>query len=597
MLPSRVRIPPSPPVLKIMPYLSLARKYRPQVFDEIVGQEHVATTLKNAIGMERVAHAYLFAGPRGVGKTSTARILAKSLNCQKGPTVTPCGKCASCREISQGTNMDVVEIDGASNRGIDEIRNLKENVKFSPMGGKFRIYIIDEVHMLTQEAFNALLKTLEEPPPHVKFIFATTRPHKVLPTIISRCQRFDFRKISIPDIVTKLEDVKKREKLDLKDEAVFLIAKASDGSMRDAEVILDQLLSFTKGKIAARDVVKVLGILEKDTLFNIIDCVLRNDKEKILFFVSELTNNGKDPIFIATSIIDHMRSLLVAKVAEEKGSSYTAASEAEYHKLREQARGFSLDEIMYVIYTLSAAIDLMKKTSLSQIPLEISLIKLTDRKKLIPIKDILTRLSGIEKRLLESPEAQPSQAASRMARAPEESRRIPKTLGPVAETPQDAPAPAIPEEDISAERDILLLQKIKTSWQKIINLIKQIKMSVATFLFDGELLGVRDNVLVVGFSKNNLLHKEALEDSASKKIVEEAIRNVIEEKVYLKVEVLERQAQGETGGAGAAGEGVFEEEAPEERSARIEPIVESAIDIFGGTITDIRKEKPKGIKK
>ena len=276
-----------------MSYLPFARKYRPQGFDEIIGQGHVATTLKNAIGMDKVAHAYLFTGPRGVGKTSTARILARSLNCEKGPRPEPCNKCASCQEISRGVSMDVIEIDGASNRGIDEIRNLRENVKFASVRGKFRIYIIDEVHMLTQEAFNALLKTLEEPPLHVKFIFATTRPYKVLPTIISRCQRFDFRKIPTRDIAKKLEEIRKKEKLDVNDEAIFLIARQADGSMRDAEIILDQLLSFTKGKVAADDVTKVLGLLEQDVLFDLADSIINNKKEKVLNIIDGLVKHHR----------------------------------------------------------------------------------------------------------------------------------------------------------------------------------------------------------------------------------------------------------------------------------------------------------------
>ncbi|MDD5437493.1 MAG: DNA polymerase III subunit gamma/tau, partial [Candidatus Omnitrophica bacterium] len=219
-----------------MSYIAFARKYRPQTFDDIIGQSHVTTTLKNAISQDRVAHAYLFAGPRGVGKTTAARILAKALNCEKGPTTKPCNTCASCKEITQGSSLDILEIDGASNRGIDEIRNLRDNVKFAPAKGKFKVYIIDEVHMLTPEAFNALLKTLEEPPKHVKFIFATTQAHKVPPTILSRCQRFDFRRIGSAQIVENLKKIVGAEALEINDEALGLIARYSDGGMRDAQV-------------------------------------------------------------------------------------------------------------------------------------------------------------------------------------------------------------------------------------------------------------------------------------------------------------------------------------------------------------------------
>ena len=249
-----------------MSYIVFARKWRPKDFDEVIGQEHVATTLKNAISNERVAHAYIFTGPRGTGKTSVARILAKGLNCEKGPTASPCNKCTSCNSISSSTSMDVIEIDGASNNSVDQVRELRENIKFSPSYGKFKIYIIDEVHMLSIGAFNALLKTLEEPPKHAKFVFATTNPEKVPATILSRCQRFDFRRIPLKLITSKLNKIIKLEKLNISEEAVFSIARVSDGSMRYAESVLDQLTSFCEKNISQDDVIALLGIIEEDCI-------------------------------------------------------------------------------------------------------------------------------------------------------------------------------------------------------------------------------------------------------------------------------------------------------------------------------------------
>ncbi len=250
-----------------MEYLVLARKFRPQYFEEVVGQEHVVKTLKNAISQGRVAHAFLFAGPRGIGKTSVARILAKSLNCEKGPTPTPCGECANCKEITDGRSLDVREIDGASNRGIDEIRELRENVKFAPAASKYKVYIIDEVHMLTREAFNALLKTLEEPPAHVIFIFATTESHKVPATIMSRCQCYDFRRISLKEIIANLGKIAAAEGIQVSKSALGWIAEAGDGSMRDAQSVFDQVISYAGKEIKDADVEENLGLKDRKYLF------------------------------------------------------------------------------------------------------------------------------------------------------------------------------------------------------------------------------------------------------------------------------------------------------------------------------------------
>ena len=299
-----------------MPYLVLARKWRPQQFDEVVAQKHITTTLRNAIAQKRIAHSYLFTGPRGVGKTTTARILAKALNCEQGPTPTPCNRCHSCVEITKGNSLDVLEIDGASNRGIDEIRNLRENVKYAPSSGKYKVYIIDEVHMLTPEAFNALLKTLEEPPAHVIFVLATTQPQKIPSTIISRCLRFDFHRIPTKEIAEHLSYIAQQEGIEVEEEALLSIARRAEGSMRDAQSIFDQIISYQGEKISQRDLKEMLGLIDQDILFSLTHAIVEGDASKGLGILEEMEIQGYDLLEFAHSLVGHLRSLLLAKLSQ-----------------------------------------------------------------------------------------------------------------------------------------------------------------------------------------------------------------------------------------------------------------------------------------
>ncbi len=331
-----------------MEYLIYARKFRPQTFEEVVGQDTITTTLTNAVRQERVPQSFLFSGPRGVGKTSTARILAKALNCVKGPTTEPCGKCLSCKEIEQGNSMDVLEIDGASNRGIEEIRNLRETVKYKPSAGKYKIYIIDEVHMLTPEAFNALLKTLEEPPPHVKFIFATTESHKVPLTILSRCQRFQFKRIPVPEVVEKLEKIAQEEKLKCGKNALFLIAKATDGALRDAESLLDQLASYSDGKIKEEDVLTLLGLASDETFLTVLSAIREQKGGEVFLIVKKLYEDGGDLTQFAKGLFEIFRHLLVLKTAPAV-ASLVEMNDEMVTKLRKQAEVFSKPELLLAL--------------------------------------------------------------------------------------------------------------------------------------------------------------------------------------------------------------------------------------------------------
>ena len=486
-----------------MSYTVFARRYRPQRFDEIVGQETIARTLQNAIKADRVAHAYLFAGPRGVGKTSTARILAKALNCKTGPTVKPCSSCSSCIEIGDGRSLDVIEIDGASNRGIDEIRVLRENVKFSPSAGKFKIYIIDEVHMLTTEAFNALLKTLEEPPGFVKFIFATTQPHKVIPTILSRCQRFDFRRITVLEITAQLERIIVSENIKVDKEVLFAIAKASDGSLRDAESVLDQLVSFSEERISLKDVVSVLGLVEQEVLFEITDKIIQKDAKAVLGLLNNLIDGGKDIGVFLTNLIEHFRNLMIAKVT--KGDTKLVDLPLEIcERLLRQSELLSLEEIFSAFNILVSAQEMSKRLNSLRIPLEVNLIRLAHDKR----GSITLIHQGKHPQEMKQPpvnDKSPQEAAQR------QDAKIEST---------DAP------QSIS-------LDKIKDAWQNIINNLGRIKMSVATYLNEGEPIKVQGSIVVISFPKNYSLHKESLERHENMALIEKSLSELFN--VNLKV--------------------------------------------------------------
>src|SRR5258706_5790971 len=337
-----------------MAYQVIARKYRPQRFADVVGQEHVTQTLANAIQQNRIAHAYLFCGPRGTGKTTIARIFAKCLNCANGPKVDFGDDDPRCQEITEGRSLDVLEIDGASNRGIEEIRELRETVKYAPATGKFKIYIIDEVHMLTKEAFNALLKTLEEPPAHVKFIFATTEPQKVLPTILSRCQRFDLRRIPANLIVKHLKEIAKKEKVAIDNEALAAIARGAEGGLRDAESTLDQLIAFCGNKIAEADVLSVFGLVAHARIAVLTDAILDGETTKALKVLKDLDDAGKDLQRLAADLLDHFRNLLIVTLGAE-GIASLQLPDTEMELLQAQAKRADSDAVLRIIDALAVA--------------------------------------------------------------------------------------------------------------------------------------------------------------------------------------------------------------------------------------------------
>ena len=380
-----------------MNYLVAARKYRPQLFEELIGQEHVTTTLKNAIIRGRIGHAYLFSGSRGVGKTSTARIFAKALNCEHGPTPTPCNKCTFCREITEGRSLDLVEIDGASNRGINEIRQLRENVKFVPTAAHYKIYIIDEVHMLTTEAFNALLKTLEEPPEHVIFIFATTELHKVPATIRSRCQQFIFKTIPTTLIVDTLKKILNDLGIEAEEKALFWIAKNATGSMRDAESMLDQVISYSDDKVTLNDVFVVLGMPSFDLYHQIVDGIHNGDYPACFRVLDDMLRGGVDTNTIISGLIEYFRNLYLLTLGE-KAEDFIDLPQEDIKIMMDYSSKFTSKDINNILLILTKLYLDTKGSELARYLLEITVIKMVHYQEIIHPAEILSRLEALEKR-------------------------------------------------------------------------------------------------------------------------------------------------------------------------------------------------------
>jgi DNA polymerase-3 subunit gamma/tau len=491
-----------------MSYLVFARKWRPKNFDEVVGQEHVTRTLKSAIAANKLAHAYLFAGSQGVGKTSCARILAKSLNCVKGPTVNPCGVCSACQEIAEGRSLDCIEIDGASNRGIDEIRTLRENVKFAPLNGRYKVYIIDEVHMLTSEAFNALLKTLEEPPPTVKFIFATTHPQKVLPTILSRCQRFDFTRIPNLKIVDKLKEIAQDEKMTIGDDVFFAIAKASEGSLRDAESILDQLISFTQKDIKLADVVSVLGVIEEEAFIDFVNAMVAQDASLALNLIAEAVSRGKDMSYFQEGLLEHYRNLMVLKVMKAAGEALVDLSVDTLKRLTDQASLLTLSDIMVSINHILAAQDMARKLNGARIPLEILAVKLS--------------MLGLKK----EEKVLPPRHNAPLEILKEEKGTADNALTSLGTVP-------------ACSLSVCRLEDVVSKWGELIAQLSQIKMSVATYLKEARPTRLENDTLTVGFPKNAVFFKEAMAHKDNLKIFERTLATVVGGALKVNLDIVE----------------------------------------------------------
>ncbi|MCA9408784.1 MAG: DNA polymerase III subunit gamma/tau [Candidatus Omnitrophica bacterium] len=537
-----------------MSYLVLARKHRPQTFADVIGQEHITQLLKKAIENNKIAHAYLFCGPRGIGKTSCARILAMCLNCENGPKTNPDTKSFICQEIAKGTSFDVLEIDGASNRGIDEIRTLRENAKFAPSYGRFKIYIVDEVHMLTTEAFNALLKTLEEPPEHVKFIFATTDPNKVPATILSRCQRFDFKRISINTIVEHLTEISRRENFEIDQEALFAISKAAQGSFRDALSILDQLSALSDRKIAAEDVFSMLGLVETQLLFNLVDAIGEKNTVKSFEVFDEIVDKGKDVKQLMKDITEHFRHLMIIKVGGKALGKLVDYPVAIKELLLAQCEKFSLKEILLAIDVLIETQDTAKIMESVRMPLEIAFARLTyapgqnpavtssqptPKPAVVEPSSTTASKSFTPVNVLKNNKGEVDFSGGKKTES-----KLTETVAPsIKQKPiEEEPEAMKAVETVAIENEPLAdltVERIKRMWDALTQATSKRKMSVATFLQEGTPVSFHNNHLIVGFTKEFQFHKESLESQDNYRLVQEVFSEKLQANIIVKYETVE----------------------------------------------------------
>ena len=509
---------------------SLYRRHRPQSFGEVVGQEHIVRTLSNAVEKGRVHHAYLFVGSRGTGKTSMAKILARSLNCVHGPTLTPCGECEPCVTIAAGTSLDVIEMDAASNRSVDDIRELRERVGFAPAAGRWKVYILDEAHMLTKEAWNAFLKTLEEPPPNTAFVLATTEPQKVMATIVDRCQRFDFQRPSLEQIAEVVRRVSKAEGIEIEDGAVALIARSATGSFRDALGTLDQQVAFGGDRVSTDEVVELLGAADADLLFDTTDALASGDARAALEAVERLSRSGRDPGQFARDLIAHLRQLLVARATGEVPESFTVTV-AQPERLAGQAKAIDDAKLVGAIDALSGAVAAMREGDDPRLTLEVALLKVATPSLDSSREALLRRIESLEARLSGEGAAAPENP--KQPAAPEQAAK-PETPGP----PEDE---AVPEATTTVEID-----RVVELWPAVVDHLRASGSAMLSTLFDeARPLGIDEerSMLRIGFPPSAKFNKKKAESSANLERMTEAVGAIVGTRLRPAYELIEDESQ------------------------------------------------------
>lgn len=575
-----------------MSYLVLARKYRPQSFEDLVGQEHVSRTLVNAINSGRVHHAFLFTGARGVGKTSAARIFAKALNCEQGLSPQPCQKCPSCVEITAGQGQDVFEIDGASNTGVDDIRELRENIRYLPSHSRFKLFIIDEVHMLSINAFNALLKTLEEPPDHAKFIFATTEPHKIPITILSRCQRFDFRKISLPAVTTRLREIAVSEQIEISDRSLALVARRGEGSMRDSLSTLDQVLAFCGNQVADEEVQGLLGMVDRRLLLDTVEGIVGHDSRRVLDSVRRVDDLGHSFRQFCQELVEAFRALVLIKVVKEPGDllDTTVDELAQLQQLADQGGVEDLQRVLTLLVKTEAE---LAGSTFPRLALEMTLVRLTH---LPPGKDVgalLRKVEDLERRLVGNG---PSVAVVAKPAPAENPQPIHREEPPAKVMPVAEPA-AVVEPIAVAEPPQAASATAQASWPELVKHVRKERPRIGSILEHGRPVRFALPDLEVGFVAGSF-HLEQMKDAETTTIFQELAEGFFQQPLKVRFVAVDDD-HGDRVPPSLAEERRSQEMGRKEQleqEARNHPVVQAAQKILGGEIVEIKpidKESPQ----
>lgn len=619
-----------------MDYQVSARKYRPGTFDDVIGQSHVVQTLMNSIATKRIAHAFLFSGTRGVGKTTVARILAKALNCEQGPTGTPCNTCANCQEITQGTSVDVVEIDGASNTSVDDVREIRENVKFTPFRGQYRVYIIDEVHMLSNSAFNALLKTLEEPPSHVVFIFATTEIHKIPATILSRCQHYNFRRISKAEIVQRLRHVADQDGLTIEDRSLMALARASEGSMRDGLSLLDQIIAFGGNTIRHEDLEALLGAVPQERIRAMVEAVIQQDSAKALQVIAALLDQGHDVRAYCADLVEYVRNMLVAAVVPSGPElrSLIEATEEDLTQLARDAERFTVEQLQELFRMYAAAEDSLRVSAHPRFVLETAAVRATRLLRTAEVQPASSRLAvqpekpAADRRVVTQTPAQTQDKATpspapvvkttgvkvsqdNVAKTSAAGGSTPKApsvapprevAAPPVRTPAVAPsAPVVPpasvapvqQEPKATSAAEASAAAVEVNWEQFQEAVSTNHPNIAPFLEMGRLVKIEGGLITLGFAKQATTARSMLEKEDNLQALAALGESLYGCAVRIRiVEVAEQDP-----GAAPTMKQIRVAKEQEQRliltqQAKAHPLVKQALEMFGGELAEVRTTAP-----